>query len=266
MSYFIPLWEKVLSDLAHCDSSYGRNRLIQLDDDSSGIHWEDLSQQFRDEPDNPLMFPFVQPPARPVVDLTGSPLQVIVKMASIELTPEKPSYQGTWHIEGVPAEGIISTGIFYFDEENIQDNFLRFREAINDPPADYETNCPLGFSFGMHMNRDLGHVQTKKGRLLAFPNTLQHRVSPVKLKDNSKPGFRKLLVFFLVDPNKREQVISTSRVPPQQREWHPHPSKNDLVTLDQAKKDREDLMFTRKFYVISQNERLFEREFTFCEH
>jgi Protein of unknown function (DUF4246) len=31
----------------------------------------------------------------------GRPLQVIVKLANIELTPEKPDYEGgTWHVEG----------------------------------------------------------------------------------------------------------------------------------------------------------------------
>lgn len=31
----------------------------------------------------------------------GRPLQVIVKLANIELTPEKPDYEGgSWHIEG----------------------------------------------------------------------------------------------------------------------------------------------------------------------
>ena len=38
---------------------------------------------------------------RKTVDLQGRRLQVIVKLANIMLTPEKPRYVGgTWHVEG----------------------------------------------------------------------------------------------------------------------------------------------------------------------
>ena len=40
---------------------------------------------------------------------------------------------------------------------------------------------------------------------------------PFKLADPTKPGHRKILALFLVDPNIR--IISTANVPPQQREW-----------------------------------------------
>lgn len=63
----------------------------------------------------------------------------------------------------------------------------------------------------------LGSVATRQGRLLVFPNVLQHRVSPFKLADPTKPGHRKILAMFLVDPHIR--VISTANVPPQQRDW-----------------------------------------------
>ena len=49
------------------------------------------------------IIPPFEPPAPPdqVVDLKGSRLQVIVKLANIILTPEKPTFNGgTWHIEG----------------------------------------------------------------------------------------------------------------------------------------------------------------------
>lgn len=55
------------------------------------------------------------------------------------------------------------------------------------------------------------------GRLLSFPNILQHCVSPFSLADRSKPGHRKILAFFLVDPNMR--IISTANVPPQREDW-----------------------------------------------
>ena len=63
----------------------------------------------------------------------------------------------------------------------------------------------------------LGEVLTCQGRLLAFPNAYQHKVSSFKLKDPSKPGHQKIIALYLVDPYIR--VISTANVPPQQREW-----------------------------------------------
>ena len=63
----------------------------------------------------------------------------------------------------------------------------------------------------------LGRVLTHPHRALAFPNTLQHRVSPFSLADATKPGHRKILALFLVDPHTR--ILSTSNVPPQRRDW-----------------------------------------------
>jgi hypothetical protein len=43
------------------------------------------------------------------------------------------------------------------------------------------------------------------------------QVQPFELADSSKAGHRKILCFFLVDPNNR--VPSTLTCPPQQAEW-----------------------------------------------
>lgn len=45
----------------------------------------------------------------------------------------------------------------------------------------------------------------------------QHRVSPFKLKDPTKPGHRRLIALWLVDPHTR--ILSTANVPPQQQDW-----------------------------------------------
>ena len=63
----------------------------------------------------------------------------------------------------------------------------------------------------------VGDVITKTGRSIAFPNLYQHQVQPFRLEDPTKPGHRKILVFFLVDPTQR--VLSATNVAPQQREW-----------------------------------------------
>jgi hypothetical protein len=69
------------------------------------------------------------------------------------------------------------------------------------------------------LNQNLGSIITKSGRAIAFPNLYQHCVAPFSLLDNSKPGHRKILVFFLVDP--AYHILSTALVPPQQV-WHNH--------------------------------------------
>ena len=59
-----------------------------------------------------------------------------------------------------------------------------------------------------------GYALAEEGRLLAFPNLYQHRVAPFQLTDPSKPGERKILVYFLVDPEE-DPIPSTRLVPPQ---------------------------------------------------
>jgi Protein of unknown function (DUF4246) len=64
--------------------------------------------------------------------------------------------------------------------------------------------------------QDLAKVATPMRRLLAFPNVFQHRVAPFELLDETKPGHRKLVVLWLVNPDRR--IISTANVPPQQKD------------------------------------------------
>jgi len=274
MNYFIPLWGNVLADIssdppAHAENrveyQYDEQELYGISDDTLGCRYDEALE--RGEKDVEVLKRFEEPVRNPPVELARSNLKVIVKIASIELTPENPSYIGSWHIEGVPEEAVISTGIYYFAEENIADNFLHFRLAHGDPDCT-SVQCPMGLGFGCVMNRDAGKVQTKFGRLLCFPNIMQHCLKEARLEDATKPGYRKILVFFLVDPNK--EVVSSGTVPPPCKAWAEAegiPTDDiSFQSLEQARNHRENLMFTRKFYVVSQNETIFERECTFCEH
>ena len=63
----------------------------------------------------------------------------------------------------------------------------------------------------------IGDVITKTHRCVAFPNLYQHQVQPFQLEDPTKPGRRRILVFFLVDPTQK--VPSATDVAPQQHEW-----------------------------------------------
>jgi hypothetical protein len=155
-------------------------------------------------------------------------LQVIVKLASIELTPENPKYEGgSWHIEGMQNEHIAATSIFYYDVENTTESSIMFRQEadLDMMSIRYEQNEhePLEEIFGVESLREypaiqeLGSISTPQGRLLVFPNTLQHSVEPLQLQDPSRPGHRRFLVMWLVDPHYR--IVSTRNVPPQRHDW-----------------------------------------------
>ena len=222
-------------------------------------------------------------------------LQVIVKLANIHLTPDKPTYDGgSWHIEGQLNEHICATALYYYDNENITDSHLAFRtrvEADNSFDLTYEQSDYEGIEeiFGAKNDeatiQERGKVLTKEGRLLAFPNVLQHAVMPFELVDKTKPGHRKILALFLVDPAAR--VLSTANVPPQQKHWWTERSNKEgkapdghnglqdavlnetgglPISLEEAKKLREELMAERTNLSTRVDSRIARESWNFCEH
>ncbi|GHH53929.1 DUF4246 domain-containing protein [Streptomyces candidus] len=281
-----PLLENVLTDLRHprplrieADPYGWYDSEPQYPDSSAYPDKEafakavDAYQQAQDDwwdnrcpvvPDAPVFSPPELPGASDRVDLRGRSLQVIVKLATIHLTPEKPEYSGgSWHVEGMLNERIVSTGIYYWGSENITESRLSFRAALDDPEYEQSDDNGVREVYGLEnedaLNQVLGSAATPAGRCLAFPNVLQHRVGSFRLADPTRPGHRKILAFFLVDPSER--IVSTSDVPPQQP-W----SDTSTMTLAQARDYREQLMRERKFFVDEHNEQLYEREFSLCEH
>ncbi|WP_109783080.1 DUF4246 domain-containing protein [Streptomyces sp. CG 926] len=281
-----PLLENVLTDLRHprplriAADPYGwydsepeyPNKSAFSDDaayTAARTAWEEAHDQWWENrvpviPDAPEFTAPESPDASARVDLRGRGLQVIVKLATIHLTPDKPEYSGgSWHVEGMMNERIVSTGIYYWDSENITESRLSFRAALDDPHYEQNDDNGLREVYGLEdedaLNQELGSASTPAGRCLAFPNVLQHRVGSFRLADATRPGYRKILAFFLVDPS--EKIVSTSDVPPQQP-W----SETSTMTLEQAKNYREQLMRERKFFVNEHNEQLYEREFSLCEH
>jgi len=142
---------------------------------------------------------------------------------------------------------------------------------------------------------DLGVVETPPRRVLVFKNSLQHRVPMLWNSSATERAFRKVLLFWLVDPEKR--ILSTADVPRQQwdlvrvqiastlhRQWRPSgkersfPLKLTKLVLDFAKygfteeeacQHRLKLMEERKYSHVAVNEKfqaLIEREYSFCEH
>lgn len=217
--------------------------------------------------------------------------QVIVKAANIHLTPENPKYPGgSWHLEGMPYENIIATGIYYYQLDNLTPSYLEFRQEIEEPddyPQEDEKYVirNYGLKDGSIMNEHLGQIKAIEGKCVVFPNTYQHRVKPFELLDPSRPGDRKILVFFLVDPEKRilstRDVFSSSlRMIQDELNQAFHgvfPANSPIIEqiayhlpqyidLKSAKSYRESLMRVRKYYIDEQNAEIFEREFSLCEH
>ncbi|KAB8076829.1 hypothetical protein BDV29DRAFT_189079 [Aspergillus leporis] len=110
-------------------------------------------------------------------------LQVIVKLANIEPTPDKPQYEGgSWHIEGQLNEHICATAIYYYSNEKTTQSSLSFRQRGQD---DYDW---------------VTYEQNEHSFL-----------------QSTKPGHRKMLALFLVDPPYC--IISSANVPPQRADW-----------------------------------------------
>ncbi|KAL1405611.1 hypothetical protein Q8F55_009250 [Vanrija albida] len=222
-------------------------------------------------------------------------LQVVVKLANIHLTPEKPTYDGgSWHVEGLRNESICATALFYYDSDNVTASTLSFRTGIDAEIHKVNFSAPQGQHeafqrlFGRHVygaewgaTQQLGSVATIEDRLLVFPNVYQHKVSGFKLEDKTKPGHRKILALFLVDPATR--IISTQHVPPQQRGWASFPGAEGRLprevaimvekeldcpySLEEAKKLRVKLMKERAANNKEINEGIKQDvEFNFCEH
>lgn len=67
------------------------------------------------------------------------------------------------------------------------------------------------------MSCELFQETRLRGTANALRITSQHRVSDFHLVDATKPGHRRFIALWLVDPCLR--IISTANVPPQQQSW-----------------------------------------------
>ena len=307
---FVPLFERVLTSLRHprppkvpVGSWYwpvdeerherqraDKRRRLSADVDDDDEEWQQWEQSKPiHQPDVP---PFEPPPPPPsTVSLRGRRLQIIVKLASIMLTPDRPHYAGgVWHVEGMRNECIVASGIAYYEQANIGPSSLAFRCAVTEPVYEQNDNRGVEAVYGLRneqaLVQPLGAVDTCAGRCLAFPNLFQHRVAPFSLLDPAQPGHRSICVLFLVDP--AVPVLSSSRVPPQQAEWAAASEYAECVSsalggvrvlsevvdayVDwpmkraEAEQHRAQLMHERKYFVQENTAAVYEREFSLCEH
>ncbi|OBZ78275.1 hypothetical protein A0H81_02673 [Grifola frondosa] len=271
---FVPLFERVLSDSA------AMNRPLAIHPEPMSWYeketpeWDEDDESTRERWEREFLWPVIHDPA--------------------PFVPPNPDKQAL----GTSKEwrrNIVATGLYYYASENITESKLGFRAGVgeyeNGPYWDYQPDDSKGwtvaFGFGNTdpKNQEVGSIVAKEDKCLAFSNIYQHRVAPFELEDPTKPGHRKILCFFLVNPFV--PVASTSNVPPQQRSWYTDeldkvpqflqlPQElldiilNDAlagtITLDEAKKEREKLMEERANFVVEHNQQIFEMEFSMCEH
>ncbi|KAG8705992.1 hypothetical protein FRC09_002641 [Ceratobasidium sp. 395] len=296
---FVPLFEHVLTDSIpenkavpqRVPNEYSYNETYapqpewsdNLDEEENEAAWQQWAKN------RPYFGPEVNPRGYQLgslehrrfnYTLAGKTIQVIVKLANIHLTPEKPTYAGgSWHIEGMSNEAIAVSGLYYYDEDNISESRLAFRTAAANPGT-YEQGdkrgCLLTWGVGPDEPcvNELGSIRTSQDRTIAFPNVYQHRVSPFELKDKTRPGHRKIVALFLVDPAIHRP--STTTVPPQQQDWHitPNPDlgPNFLTRVEggmsrrEAENYRLELMDERTAFVKENNDKFFSVAFSMCEH
>ncbi|KAF9126122.1 hypothetical protein BGW39_006858 [Mortierella sp. 14UC] len=294
---FLPMFEEVLGEM---QAFVGRKKRFPVDP----YDWHGPMPDFGGDYEArcayekvriplPIEIPEFTPlPEVPKFDLRnrGSPLQVIVKLANIVLTPENPRYEGgTWHVEGMANDNIAATGIYYYHSDNITESRLNFRIQVYEP--DYEQYDDSGVLHMYGLVNDgplvqyLDGIITKQDRCLVFPNIYQHQVQPFQLEDPTRPGTRKILVFFLVNPE--EPTLSTTHVPPQQKAWAsrtnafeqrvldklPTELVNEIYSmvdwpmkLEEAQAFRQELMDERKYLIKDITLDVFERPFYLCEH
>ncbi|KAJ1661720.1 hypothetical protein IW140_006485 [Coemansia sp. RSA 1813] len=231
---FVPMLEQVITDLVHPRESRVDPNTYSWDDfgyscpDScSDADFDEKLNQWLEnrvflEP-QPGTFKPPDRPAKPYC-LRGRSIQAVFEMSNIELTPRDPMYKGDmWRIIGSANERIIAAGVYYYDVANVTDGNLSFRELAYDTNVCYQnedagTKLPVDLVEGeAAMVQETGSVNIKHGRCIVFPNTYQHRNGEFRLVDPAKPGHRKAIVFYFVDPSTR--IPSTEIVPPQQQEW-----------------------------------------------
>jgi len=232
--------------------------------------------------------------AKKTVSLRNRPLQVIVKVASLEIAAGEAYKGGSWHVEGVKDEHIVATACCYVDSQNITGGDLFFRTAVSEPEYEQGDNRGVFAVYGLEDEEPLiqprGKCSTPQGRLLVWPNTLQHCVAKTELQDSTKPGHRTIVCFFLVDPSLR--VRSTATVPPQQLAWleeeisalllrlipelavrrlvASYVGGHGLISYSQACARRLELMDERRAEFDAESSmycgKFFERPFSLCEH
>jgi hypothetical protein len=197
--------------------------------------------------DTVLNMPPIEPCPLPVN------LQFYLKIVDIEMK-KGAMYEGVWHLEGMPQEQIVATGIYYLDSPI--NATLAFKRDYNKVEHNYLfSNIGQGISPTFHNILNdylpLGSVQTQSKHVLCFPNSHVHKVQPFA-NNYEITVHRRFVVCFMVDPEKTlpdHSMVDPSKVVNILKDPKHH------VIL-------EDNMTDRMTYKGSMN----ARDVNFCEH
>lgn len=218
------------------------------------IFWKDDSET-EHEGDLPENITLSARPAN-IRNLRGRDLLVIPKIVEYRLGAEE-THEGVWHVEGMSHEHIVATCVYVLDrDEALTGGELRFKRPYTEEEAGH-----LFWNISQSRPRALeslidegtvpvGEVATPKGRLVVFPNSHIHKLSALKVADGATEGRRRVIVFWIVDPNA--PIPSTEDVPAQQ----------GVLSREEALAIRLELMEERKRHKQTLN----VRAVSLCEH
>jgi hypothetical protein len=287
---FIPMFENVLTDLSKSPPQYMTVNMYDIYYAQGSEEWYDqywAKKRLKGKNFNEV---FKEIKLEKFISLKGRKLQVIVKLENIILTPENPTYRGSevWNVEGMENESIFSSGIYYYDVDNIQTSKLDFRHSVSVPQylhIDFYDAVQYIYNLGNGdpLVQEIGYITPMDGRCIAFPNTYQNFIHPFSLKDKTKMGHQKILIFYLINPKKT--ILSTSDVPPQQKEWMMKEMikfkvfdfPKEIISLicdflefpiglEESKKDCEELIKERKLIQSNVDKSHFSRRFSHVEY
>eukprot|EP00762_Andalucia_godoyi_P008796 ANDGO_06865.mRNA.1 hypothetical protein PHYSODRAFT_488630 len=205
------------------------------------------------------------------VSLRGKRLQVIPKIADIQLKERDDIHEGVWHVEGLSHERIVATALAYLrKDEKMQDGSLLFRRSFTTDETsfvawssrqDEAATSPL-LSAGLI---PLGKLTPNAGDLVAFPNSHQHKLEPIFTSASkweasantsglTRTVTRRVVAFFLVDPSN--PIVSTADV------VH---LPDTMLSYEARCRIRLAMMAERSAAKKDLNEEL-SHNFNFCEH
>lgn len=173
------------------------------------------------------------------------------KKASAEEEEEEYS------IAGQSNERICATAAYIYSMHNISPSsttYLSFRASVNPeegllaageiaPGFKPSVDEIYGAQHGDPALQVMGNVSLREGRVIAWPNTFQTRLSGLALQDETKEGWVRILKLHLLDPNRRN--LSTSMVPVQRADWAEGDG-GDGIGREEAERLREEFLEERR--------------------
>lgn len=217
--------------------------------------WRDDCDDIEHEGDLPECSDEEQRPAPPT-SLRGRELLVIPKIVEYRLAAGE-SHEGVWHVEGMSHEHIIATCVYILDRDDaLEGGMLSFKRAYTVEEAgrlfwNIDQCRPTPVEELVNEGTiPLGSVATPAGRIIVFPNSHIHKLSRLSVIAGATEGRRRVIVFWLVDPNVT--IPSTRDVPAQQ----------GVIPHEEALAVRLELMDERRRHKQSLN----VRAVSLCEH